>query len=379
MAKKKSDNVFRLIQLVGDYPSDLYKTPSMGRKWKRLTQDMALLVGKLARYGDPDGTTIRPAIETIRKQLCWSERKVFRMLDRLLEHGMLRNEPHYHGEHGPRVRILDVDMLAAQRPAKAYQREAGLPDTKILPIAGLPHTVSGLPHTKAGLPDTHSRTATLRGTLPPSVPPKTPPPPPPVKPGVEAGAVVSDLQRAYQQSTGKVLPVSGKGVKAKLSAMVAPYSPATVASAVEKWNGCRTAPASGLRNPAQFLEDELPDFLAQTDTAEKAAAELAEKLPRLQAQAQAMSAKYWAWVKQLEEFGNAESAKYLAAEYPPHDTVIDAAVEAWVTENPAPTTGPWEIDEAGRLFNTDIVSMAVQSVKSKIVMATEQMGAELTE
>jgi hypothetical protein len=379
MAKSKTDNAFKLIQLVGDYPADLYRIPTDGRKWKRLCQDRALLVGKLARYGDPDGTTIRPAIETIRKQLCWSERKLFYVLDSLQEHGVLANEPHYHGMRGTRVRRLDIDMLTSHAPAKGYG--AGLQHTKNLPVAGLQDTGAGLQDTPSRTASLASRTATLGCTQPPTHPHNPPPPPPsaqtPVA-GGQAGAVVLDLQRAYQQSTGKILPVGGKGVKAKLSAIVSPYSPATVASAVERWVAMRTAPASGLRSPAIFLFDELPDLLAQTDAAEKAAAKLAAAMPELLARAAEMTEQYLAWVKQLDEFVSAATAKYLAGEYPPHETVIEAAVDAWVAANPAPTTGYWEVNDAGQLFSIDNVNDKVQAVKSQIAVATEQMGAEQT-
>jgi len=229
----------KLSRAMREIPLEAYRLPKHSRKWKSLCRQLMALADFLATYGDGDGTRIQAGVNAMMRKFRVSRRTVFYWLDDLKELGILTNTGKLTSMHGTRVRQLHPAVLAAK--------------------AGVQNTIA---------PNRHCN----RHTLPPPPPPQTNAPNGGAGSRGEVGVIA--LQRAYRYETDKVLPASGN-VRQKLSAMLAGYSEATIARAVEKWVRARTAPAGTLRNPAQFLLDELPDFLV-ANTEEALAATAAE-------------------------------------------------------------------------------------------------------
>jgi len=73
-----------------------------------------MLAMELATYADADGSRIFPAVGTLARAFGWSRRKTFYILDDLKSLGLLFDNHERHGEHGTKVRVLNVERLRAE-------------------------------------------------------------------------------------------------------------------------------------------------------------------------------------------------------------------------------------------------------------------------
>jgi len=106
--KKNKAPVFKAI----DFPAESFVLPKDGREWKKIANSRKLLFVTIAKHGDKPW----PGIQSLVKRTGIKRSQIFNLLADLKEIGCLVDAKDaegraYHGEHGTRVRAVDLSKL----------------------------------------------------------------------------------------------------------------------------------------------------------------------------------------------------------------------------------------------------------------------------
>jgi hypothetical protein len=182
-------------------PVTAYRLPSDGRQWKHVCAQRQRLTKELALYANPDGSSIRVAVETLAQTLGLSRRAIMYRLDDLRTLGFI-TDGKLAGFKGTRWRTLNVAAITAAADVQST------PDVQTSNLTDVQTTAPQMCNLGATDVQSTQPSCAILGTetpedctQPPLLPPNVPPSLPPCAPKNGAGGVgvEEEKQKLWQE------------------------------------------------------------------------------------------------------------------------------------------------------------------------------------